>query len=69
MQSKTAEIKFETQDGYFVAPLQCGGIRVGLVDCECFDFPADHEEHTNVAALTADNVEAAYDSYFGMYCC
>lgn len=65
----TTAIICENTDGYFVAFLDNGGIRVGLRDNECFDFPESHAEFKRAAALTIDTVEEAYDEYFGTYCC
>lgn len=62
-------IIFENADGYFVANLDNGGIRLGLLGCECFDFPAGHAEFERVASLTKETAESAYDEYFGCYCC
>lgn len=58
----------ETADGYFVAHLDNGGVRIGLRGCECFEFPASHAEYDRVAALTGDYIEAAHDEFMGKYC-
>lgn len=64
---RIAEIKFENEKGYFVADLENGWIRVGLLNCECFDFPAGHEGNLAANALTAETVEDFYDQSFGQY--
>jgi hypothetical protein len=58
----------ETAEGYFAAFLDNGGVRIGMRDNACFDFPADHKEFQKVISLTVDSVESAFDDYFGNYC-
>lgn len=69
MKAHTVKILCENTDGYFMATLTNGGVRVGLLDNVCFDFPAHHPEFKRAAALTVATVEDAYDEYFGVYCC
>ena len=67
--AKTTCILCENTDGYFVAFLDNGGVRVGSRGNECFDFPLDHPEFKRCTNLTIRNVEAAYDEFFGAYAC
>lgn len=67
--AKTTHIICENTDGYFVAFLDNGGVRVGSRGNECFDFPFDHHEFKRCINLTIHNVESAYDEFFGSYCC
>ena len=57
----------ETECGYFTGHLANGGVRIGLVDCVCFDFPADHPETKKILAWTSENVESFYDESFAKY--
>lgn len=66
-QGRTLSIALETAEGYFVAPLDNGGARVGLKDCHCFDFPAEHEDFDRVTKATAETVEALYDEFTGAH--
>ena len=66
---KTTAIICENTDGYFAAFLDNGGVRVGSRGNECFDFPESNAEFSRCASLTTDTVEAAYDEFFGRYCC
>lgn len=59
----------DTADGYFTAHLDNGGVRIGLVDCECFDFPSDHEDYARIVALSADELESAHDELMVKYAC
>jgi hypothetical protein len=67
--ANTTAVICENTEGYFVAFLNNGGVRVGLRDNECFDFPEDHPEFSRAVKLTVDTVESAYDEYFGLYRC
>jgi hypothetical protein len=67
--ARTTAMICENCDGYFVAFLNNGGVRVGLHDSECFDFPGSHPDFKTASALTVETVEAAYDEFFGRYCC
>ena len=67
--AKTTSILCENTDGYFVAFLDDGGVSVGSRGNECFDFSAKHPEFKRCTNLTIHNVEAAYDEFFGAYCC
>jgi len=69
IQGTTTAIICENTDGYFAAFLDNGGVRVGSRGNECFDFPAEHIEFSRAIALTIQTVEAAYDEFFGRYCC
>jgi hypothetical protein len=68
-QTHTTDFICNNEDGYFVALLDNGGVRVGLRDNECFDFPDSHPEFNRAIALTYNTVEETYDEYFGRYCC
>ena len=50
------------EDGYFVAYLDNGGVRVGLEGCAAFDFPAGHAKHAEAMALNNGTVEAFFDA-------
>lgn len=45
---------------YFVATLESGGIRVGLVGLGSVDWPAGHVFHEQASRLTSDTVAAFY---------
>lgn len=66
MNAHTTSFIFDNAD-YFLANLKNGGIRVGLKDVACFDFPSDHAEFAKVASLTEANVEDAFDSYYAKF--
>lgn len=67
--AKTTMIICENTEGYFVAFLENGGVRVGSRGNECFDFPESHHDFKRAVSLNINNVEDAYDEYFGRYCC
>lgn len=58
----------DTDDGYFVAKLDNGGIRVGLLECATFDIPAGHAMYAAAASLTAGTVEQFHDERMSVYC-
>lgn len=60
-------IKESTSSDYFTAHLDNGGVRIGLLGCECFDFAPTHAEHERVVTLAADGLEAAHDEFMGRY--
>ena len=66
----TTFIVNDTADGYFVANLDNGGIRVGIAggDAPMFDFPAGHPLHIVAASLTAETVENFHDERMSIYC-
>lgn len=54
---------------YFIANLEGGGVRVGLIGCECYDFPASHNMHGVAIGLTAEaQAEELHDMITGMHC-
>lgn len=59
----------ENEDGYFTANLDNGSARIGLRGCECFDFPASHEDYSRVVLLTENEIEDAHDEFMGKYVC
>lgn len=67
--AKTTSIICENTDGYFVAFLDNGGVRVGSLGNECFDFAQNHQDFKRCTTLTIHTVEAAHDEFFGRYCC
>lgn len=53
---------------YFSANLDNGGVRIGLVGCVAYDFPAGHAKFDRAATLTSeDEVEAMVDEAFAEY--
>ena len=52
---------------YFVANLDNGGVRVGLLGVTAFDYPADHADYSTIAGLTAENVEETCDVLFAKF--
>lgn len=53
---------------YFVANLDNGGVRVGLVGGECISFREDHKYHAEVCAITNEvDAEAFFDRVFCEY--
>ena len=66
--AKTTAIICENTDGYFVAFLDNGGVRVGLRGCTCYDFPESHEDFKRCTELTIGTVEDAHDEFTGRYC-
>lgn len=56
---------------YFVAMLDHGGVRIGLVESYATDFPADHEMFEKVVACgvsgDADAVEALSDEIYSIH--
>lgn len=65
--AKTFELKIENKSGYFVATADEGWVRVGLIDCECFDFPPEHSANAEVVALDIDGIDGFYDEAFSKY--
>ena len=57
---------------YFVALLDNGGVRIGLVSVYATDFPANHEMFEKVVACgeagTEDAVEALSDEIYSIHC-
>lgn len=62
-------IKESAASDYFTAHLDNGGARIGLLGCECFDFPAAHTDYSRVVALIAEQLEATHDEFMGRYVC
>lgn len=69
MGAHTTAMVCENTDGYFVAFLNNGGVRVGSRGNECFDIPESHADFKRAASLTIETVEDFYDEYFGKFCC
>ena len=65
--ARTTTILCENTDGYFVAFLDNGGVRVGLRGCTCYDFPLTHKDFTRCTQLTHDTVEEAHDDFTNRY--
>ena len=62
-------VKESAASDYFTAHLDNGSVRIGLLGCECFDFPVSHAEYARVASLVVDQIETAYDEFMGRYVC
>lgn len=60
LSARATQIIFENDD-YFVAHLDNGGVRVGMFEVCCVDFPAHHEIYAEAVALTPETVEAFCD--------
>lgn len=60
---------FLFNDGeYFTANLDNGGVRIGLVGCNCHDIPAGHAWFARVAeATTRREVEDLHDELTSAY--
>ena len=58
----------QNTEGYFAAFLKNGGVRVGLLGSECFDFPECHPDFSDCSKLTVETVEDAFDKFFVRYC-
>lgn len=70
MTTMTARIATFIVDGsdYFVANLNDGGVRVGLVGGDCISFHKDHKYHAEVFAITNEvDAEAFFDRVFCEY--
>ena len=63
---RTSEI-LVANDEYFVANLENGAIRFGMLAGIMFDFPPDHEQYDRVKSLDLANAEELFDEYFLRY--
>lgn len=63
----TEYIVEDTCGGYFTAHLDNGRVRIGLVGCECFEFPPEHAEYNRVASADANAIEFLHDEFMGRY--
>lgn len=59
------KFSIETTEGYFVAFLDNGGVRIGLKGFDCFDFPLGHTKFQTVVSLQPSCVENYYDELYG----
>ena len=70
MTTMTSRIATFIVDGsdYFVANLDDGGVRVGLVGGGCISFHKGHKYHAEVCAITNEvDAEAFFDRVFCEY--
>lgn len=61
MPANTTDFIFKGAD-YFVAILDHGGVRIGLVESYATDFPADHEMFNMVVACGQSGDEEAIEA-------
>lgn len=63
MNARTTEILNESAD-HFVADLDNGGVRVGMVGSVCIDFPAGHKYFDEAKSLAgAADFDAAAEAF------
>lgn len=65
--AKISSFIVKRPDGYFTAKLDSGQLRIGLIDCECFDTMPGYPAFDKVQDATSETVEELYDEFFGNY--
>lgn len=53
----------------FLAHLDNGGVRIGMVGGVIFDFPSSHAEYPRLCAITLDGIESEYDAIYARNMC
>ena len=63
----TTKIRFHAIYDLFLADLNNGGIRVGMVGGEIFDYQKNHPRYEEVSNLTPHTIEEFYDECYLKY--
>lgn len=57
-------LRFHAIYDLFLADLDNGGIRIGMVGGEIFDYHKDHPKYNEVAQLTPHTIEEFFDERY-----